>query len=27
MQRMAEQGEVVDIFPYKPTRRLRPEGR
>jgi isocitrate dehydrogenase kinase/phosphatase len=23
MQRLAEEGEVVDIFPYKPTRRLR----
>ncbi len=23
MQRMAQQGEVVDIFPYKPARRLR----
>ena len=23
MQRLAEQGEIVDIFPYKPSRRLR----
>jgi isocitrate dehydrogenase kinase/phosphatase len=24
MQRLAEQGEVIDIFPYRPGRRLRP---
>jgi isocitrate dehydrogenase kinase/phosphatase len=26
MQRLAEQGEVVDFFPYKPARRLGPRG-